>query len=280
MGAGNGLSEASPEPACRHALAKATGAARCGSCGMLSISGLSKRFGRLAVLENFSARVERGGFTVLVGPSGCGKSTLFDVLTGVVRRDAGRIAWLGSEVEHLGRSAAYMQQKDLLLPWLTLLDNALLPARVARGRGCSRENDARARGLFARLGLEGFEGHLPGRVSGGMRQRCALVRTLMFDHELVLLDEPLSALDAITRSSLQSLLLMLQKDFGKTLLMITHDVEEALLLADELLVLSRPPMRPLRRIVLGTPKPRRVGDPDLARHKERILRQLGGGSDR
>ena len=206
------------------------------------------------------------------GPSGCGKSTLFDVLTGIVPKDAGRIDWLGKELPDLGHAAAYMQQKDLLLPWLTLMDNALLPERIT-----GRENAGiriKALELFKRLGLQGFEGYRPHQVSGGMRQRCALVRTLMFEHELVLLDEPLSALDAITRTSLQSLLLMLQKDFNKTLLMITHDVEEALLLADELLILSRTPMRIMQHIALDQPKPRRISDPQLMEYKERILSHL------
>ena len=130
-----------------------------------------------------------------------------------------------------------MQQKDLLLPWFSLLDNALLPAKIA-GEDMAKSR-AKALSLFRRLGLDGFEAYLPGEISGGMRQRCALVRTLMFERELVLLDEPLSALDAITRRSLQSLLLMLQIEFDKSILMITHDIDEALMLADEVLVLSR-----------------------------------------
>ena len=239
---------------------------------MLNISGLSKRFDHLEVLDNFKVNVARNGFTVLIGPSGCGKSTLFDVLTGIVHKDGGRINWLGKELPHLGDTAAYMQQKDLLLPWLTLMDNALLPERIAGRRDASVRT--RALNLFERFGLQGFEGYLPHQVSGGMRQRCALVRTLMFEHELVLLDETLSALDALTRTSLQSILLMLQKDFNKTLLMITHDVEEALLLCDELLVLSRPPMRITQRIVLDHPKPRRISDPQLVAYKEKILAHL------
>ncbi len=240
----------------------------------LAISGLVKRFGSLEVLDGFSVNVPRNGFTVLIGPSGCGKSTLFDVLTGVVLGDGGRIGWLGKELLNLGHSAAYMQQKDLLLPWLSLLDNALLPERVAGGTG--REVVNKAQELFARLGLKGFEEYRPHEVSGGMRQRCALVRTLMFEHELVLLDEPLSALDAITRMSLQSLLLMLQVEFKRTLLMITHDVEEALLVADELVILTAAPMRIRKRITLKQPKPRRASDLELVMLKEHILKNLEG----
>jgi len=235
---------------------------------MLCVTNLKKYFNSLVVFDGFSLTVPRGSFTALVGPSGCGKSTFFDVLTGIVPKDGGDITWRGDAVPHLRGKAAYMQQKDLLLPWLSLIENALLPATIA---GMTPYARAKARALFTRLGLSGFEEYIPGRVSGGMRQRCALVRTLMFEHELVLLDEPLSALDAITRRSLQSLLLLLQIEFGKTIVMITHDVEEALLLADEVLVLSRFPMSVRERYVPGTPKPRRGDDPELLRTKEQLF---------
>ena len=243
---------------------------------MLEICEVSKKFGDLQVMERFSLTVPESGFTALVGPSGCGKSTLFDLLTGVVARDGGSIRWKGDEVPDLGSLAAYMQQKDLLLPWLSLFENAMLPARVA-GEGDSRSGEARA--LLKHLGLEGFAHYLPGAVSGGMRQRCALVRTLMFGREIVLLDEPLSALDAITRRSLHAVLLLLQTEFRKTLLMITHDVEEALLLADEVIVLSRPPMAVRERFRPESPKPRRITDPGLVRLKEHILTELEAESN-
>jgi NitT/TauT family transport system ATP-binding protein len=168
--------------------------------------------------------------------------------------------------------SAYMQQKDLLLPWFSLMDNALLPARIS-GENMAAATE-KASGLFRRLGLEGFECYFPGEISGGMRQRCALVRTLMFNHELVLLDEPLSALDAITRRSLQSLLVLLQSEFDKSILMITHDIEEALVLADEVLVLSRMPMKVLQRFTLDGPKPRSLTDAQLIDIKEDVLRRL------
>jgi len=239
---------------------------------MLTVSSLSKRFGGLSIFENFSLELPAGGFTVLIGPSGCGKSTLFNVLTGVSAPCAGNISWNGESVGYLKDISAYMQQKDLLLPWFSLMENALLPARIA-----NQDIDAagrKAQSLFNQLGLAEFEAYLPGEISGGMKQRCALVRTLMFERELVLLDEPLSALDAITRRSLQSLLLMLQVEFKKSILMITHDIEEALRLADEVLVLSGRPMRVLDRIVLDGPKLRRIDQPQLIRIKEYVLNLL------
>ncbi|HDI60383.1 MAG TPA: ABC transporter ATP-binding protein [Desulfobacteraceae bacterium] len=245
---------------------------------MLTVADLTKHFDAAPVLDGFSFTLPRNGFTVLIGPSGCGKTTLFDVLTGVVPKDGGTIRWNGRELGHLGTVAAYMQQKDLLLPWLTLAENALLPASLRREKHMAAARE-RVKSLFARLGLAGFEDHRPATVSGGMRQRCALVRTLMFDRELTLLDEPLSALDAITRRSLQSLLLMLQRDFRRTLLMITHDVEEALLLADRVLVVSAAPMRIIQDLALPTQKPRRPDNPALIALKETVLARLEGELD-
>jgi len=239
---------------------------------MLKVSGLYKHFGNLVVLEDFNLTVSRRGFTILIGPSGCGKSTLFNILTGILPREDGEIYWLEKSLPHLGKKAAYMQQKDLLLPWFTLLENALLPATIAGSDMVAAKTKAQT--LFERLGLNGFENYLPAETSGGMRQRCALVRTLMFEHELVLLDEPLSALDAITRASLQSLLLLLQSEFNRSILMITHNIDEALMLADDVLVMSQLPMKILEQFKLSGPKPRRLNDPALIEIKEHVLSRL------
>ncbi len=241
---------------------------------MLSVSGLTKAFDQQSVFSGFDLTVNRNRFAVLIGPSGCGKSTFFDVLTGVIPADEGQISWQDSKVDHLGELAAYMHQKDLLLPWFSLLENSLLPAKT--GRENLQKARIRATELFSRLGLAGYESHLPHEVSGGMRQRCALVRTLMFKRDLILLDEPLSALDAITRKSLQSLLLLLQSEFDRTMLMITHDVDEALLLADDLYLLSTKPMGIVEKIELYGDKPRRFDNPELLAMKDRIMQKLTG----
>jgi NitT/TauT family transport system ATP-binding protein len=241
---------------------------------MLSVSGLTKAFDQQAVFSGFDLTVTRNRFAVLIGPSGCGKSTFFDVLTGVTPADAGTMSWQGEKVNHLGGLAAYMHQKDLLLPWFSLLENSLLPAKTAGDN--LQQARLHATKLFSRLGLAGYEDHLPYQVSGGMRQRCALVRTLMFNRDLILLDEPLSALDAITRKSLQSLLLLLQSEFNRTLVMITHDVDEALLLADDLYLLSTKPMGIVEKIVLQGEKPRRFDNPELLLMKEVIMQKLEG----
>lgn len=241
---------------------------------MLKVKAAKKYFKGQPLFEKFDLEIPRGEFHVLVGPSGCGKSTLFDGLTGVAALDGGTIQWGAGVLPDVGNHAAYMQQKDLLLPWFSLLDNAILPASAV-GRNMDKAK-ARALKLFGRLGLEGSESKRPDQVSGGMRQRCALARTLMFDRELILLDEPLSALDAITRRGLQSLLLLLQSDFNKTILMITHDIEEALLLADTLYLLSSRPMTIVRKYRLSHPKPRRFDDPELLAVRKELLATLEG----
>jgi ABC-type nitrate/sulfonate/bicarbonate transport system ATPase subunit len=241
---------------------------------MLQVSGVTKYYNGQPIFSKLALSVAQGQFKVLVGPSGCGKSTLFDGLTNVMDLDQGRIIWNNEDLAHLGNHAAYMQQKDLLLPWFSLLENSLLPVKTGKQDMASMKDMARK--LFIRLGLKGYESHYPNQVSGGMRQRCALVRTLMFNRDLILLDEPLSALDAITRRSLQSLLLLLQTEFKKTILMITHDIEEALLLADEVCLLSSPPMVIKERFVLDQPKPREFHDPSLLKIKEYMLAQLEG----
>ena len=247
---------------------------------MLHLGGAAKRFGSQTIFTHFNLTLEPGCFKILVGPSGCGKSTLFDALTGVTPLDAGTISWQGRPLNHLGGHAAYMQQKDLLLPWFTLMENSLLPARTGKkGSRASKSSvppTQKALDLFKRLGLGGYESHYPHQVSGGMRQRCALVRTLMFERDLILLDEPLSALDAITRQGLQSLLLLLQSEFGKTILMITHDIEEALVLGDEICLLGAGPMEITETFCPGTSKPRRFNDPEVVAAKSRMLAQLQG----
>jgi len=241
---------------------------------MLKVSCVTKYFKDQKIFSNLDLTVDRGRFHVIVGPSGCGKSTLFDGLTGVTPLDGGSISWNHESLLNLRYHAAYMQQKDMLLPWFSLLNNALLPAKTS-GQNIKNAKE-QAQSLFARLGLKGYESHYAKQVSGGMRQRCALVRTLMFNRELILLDEPLSALDAITRRSLQSLLLLLQTEFGKTILMITHDIEEALVLADEIYLFSKKPMSLSRHYVLDSPKPRKFNDPILLNIKADVLDKLEG----
>ena len=211
---------------------------------LLEVEGVSKTFaGRTPVeaLRDVSLRVGAGDFVSIVGPSGCGKSTLFNLIAGVEDASGGRIAVDTNETPDARRAqCGYMFQKDLLLPWRSLLDNAALGLEVSRV--CSRsEARDRARELLPRFGLQGFESHLPAQLSGGMRQRVALLRTLLLQRPLLLLDEPFASLDALTRRELQTWLRDTWRSGSEAALLVTHDVREAVLLSDRVYVMSPRP---------------------------------------
>ncbi len=244
---------------------------------MLTVRGLRKAYGDLEVLAGLDLEVPKGGWVSVLGPSGCGKSTLFHILGGLTPADAGEIAWNGTVYPHLRPFVAYMHQKDLLLPWRTVLENVLLPAEIARRP--RREAEGEARRWLARLGLAGFEGAYPAQLSGGMRQRAALARTLLTGRPLWLLDEPLGALDALTRARLQGLLHRTWREAGTTVLLVTHDIEEALLLSDRVYVLSPRPARILEAVEVDVPHPRRPDDPRLLALRRHLWEVLGEGFD-
>ncbi|MBP8674874.1 MAG: ABC transporter ATP-binding protein [Acetomicrobium sp.] len=242
---------------------------------MLRVCDISKIYSDLAVFTNISFMVEKGSFAAFLGPSGCGKSTLFRVIAGIESSDSGHIEWEGLKLLNLKENTAMMLQKDLLLPWFDILDNVLIPIKTLKRDTKTGESEAKR--LLSRFGLSGVEHYLPYQISGGMRQRAALVRTLLFDREIFLLDEPLSALDALTRQSLQKEILRIQLEFDKTVLMITHDIMEALMLADKIFLLSHLPMRIIKEIDLSNlPKPRYHLDFELAEMAENIFFTLKG----
>ncbi|MET0237169.1 MAG: ABC transporter ATP-binding protein [Kibdelosporangium sp.] len=222
----------------------------------LRVDGLYKGFpGPLPVLDGISFDIAPGEFIAVIGPSGCGKSTLFNVIAGLDQPDAGRV--LVDEADATGQvgAFAYMPQRDLLFPWRTVLDNTTLGLEVAgMSRRAARE---RARPLFAPFGLTGFESARPAQLSGGMRQRAALLRTVVQDRPVLLLDEPFGALDSLTRTDMQCWLDGVRGQFDWTVLMITHDIREAVYLADRVIVLAPRPTQ-VRRVV----------DIDLARPRE------------
>jgi ABC-type nitrate/sulfonate/bicarbonate transport system ATPase subunit len=208
----------------------------------LRVSGLFHAFGTLSVLEALDLHVEGHEVLGIVGPSGCGKSTLLELIAGLREPDAGTIeVAAGREpAERLAR-CAYMPQRDLLLPWYAAVDNAAL---ALRNRGLRRaEARRRAAELFGRFGLEGFEHSRPSELSGGMRQRVAFLRTLIAGKPVLLLDEPFASLDAITRGEMQQWLAGALAAEPRTVIMVTHDVEEALYLSDRVAVLSARPAR-------------------------------------
>jgi ABC-type nitrate/sulfonate/bicarbonate transport system ATPase subunit len=210
----------------------------------------------LPVLSPFDLRVPDGEFLTVVGPSGCGKSTLFNIVAGLLPADPGGVLRIDGRpvVSPLGR-VAYMPQRDLLLPWRSVLDNAILGLEV---QGVPRaEARRRARDLMPQFGLRGFEEFYPFALSGGMKQRVALLRTFLFQADIMLLDEPFGALDALTRSILQEWLADIAVRHRRTTLFITHDVEEAIFLGDRVLVLTARPARLKLELKVALPTPRR-----------------------
>ena len=223
--------------------------------------------------------IETGRFVSLVGPSGCGKSTLFNVIAGLLQPTEGRVLIDGEDATGTIGRVGYMLQKDLLLPWRTVVDNVILGMEV---QGTPR-NEARQRALplLHRYGLSGFEHLYPNSLSGGMRQRAALLRTLLFDTDVILLDEPFGALDAQTKLRMQEWLMQLWGDFRKTVVFVTHDVEEAIYLSDEIHVMGTRPGRILETIPIPLARPRlRTSSlsPEFIAIKERCLKLLAVGA--
>jgi NitT/TauT family transport system ATP-binding protein len=242
-------------------------------------AGLGHRFGELEVIAGLELEVTPGEVVGLVGPSGCGKSTLLELIAGLLEPAAGTIRVCG-ELPPKRRLArcAYMPQRDLLLPWLTALDNAAL---APRNRGASRDGArGEAQPLFERFGLAGFERSRPAELSGGMRQRVAFLRTLLAGKPVLLLDEPFASLDAITRAEMQEWLADALAKEARTVVLVSHDVEEALYLCDRVVVLSRRPAvavaelrSPLRR---SLPRESAVTDPEFVALRAEALRALRG----
>jgi ABC-type nitrate/sulfonate/bicarbonate transport system ATPase subunit len=235
--------------------------------------------GALAVLSDITLSVEAGEFVTLVGPSGCGKSTLLSLIAGLEEPSSGTIALYGNpNARRLGH-VGYMPQRDLLLPWRSALDNAIAGLQV---QGISkRAARTRALALFADFGLEGFTRSYPFELSGGMRQRVAFARTVLAGGNVVLLDEPFGALDAFTRAALQHWLLVIWERLGMACLFVTHDIDEALLLADRVYGLSPRPGRIEieRRVPLSRPRNRgMLLQPDLLRVKAELAGALAEGS--
>ena len=218
--------------------------------GGIELSGVTTRFGDVAALDGVSLHVPGGGVTGIVGPSGCGKSTLLEIVAGLEQPTAGRVVVDGAAdaAARLDR-CALMPQSDLLLPWRDALGNASVALENAGGG--RRRARAEAAPLFARLGLDGFERRRTWELSGGMRQRVAFARTLLAGKDVLLLDEPFGALDAITRAELQEWLGAALRAEPRTTVLVTHDVEEALLVCDRVAVMSGRPGRMVLEITAG-----------------------------
>ena len=227
---------------------------------------------QLPVLDTLNFSVDDGEFVALLGPSGCGKSTLFNIISGLLAPDTGKIYLNGKRISGNTGDFAYMQQKDLLLPWRTVLRNVLVGPEIHKESLDTANVEAKRR--LAQLGLSGFENSYPTQLSGGMRQRVALVRTLLFQKQTLLLDEPFGALDAMTRTVMQSILLDIWTEGRQTVLLITHDVEEALLLADKIYVLTARPATLKAEVPVPLSRPRNITDASLIRLKSELLALL------
>lgn len=229
----------------------------------------------LDVLQAVDFQALQGEFVSIIGPSGCGKTTLLNIISGLEQPDGGDIELEGREAPMRLGAVGYMQQKDLLMPWRTVLDNAILGLEL---RGVNRnEARSRAKQLTGQFGLTGFENQYPFALSGGMRQRVAFLRTVLIDTDVVLLDEPFGALDALTRSQMQQWLLDMWGSLRKTILMVTHDVDEAVMLSDRVCVLTKRPGRVKNVVDVGLPRPRGyelITDPSFTRIKAKLLTAL------
>jgi len=220
----------------------------------LALTGLTKRFGDLEVLHEINIAIERGAFISLVGPSGCGKTTLLRIVAGLEPASAGAVLLDGRTVRAPGGDRGFVFQSDNLLPWRTVFDNAIIGPEIAGRTGAEEKN--RIRDLLRLVGLEGFENYFPRQLSGGMRQRVNLARALAIDPDILLMDEPFSALDAQTREIMQTELMRIWEEGRKTVLFVTHQIDEAAFLSDRVLVLARRPGRIREDIDIALSRPR------------------------
>ncbi|WP_406543423.1 ABC transporter ATP-binding protein [Clostridium ljungdahlii] len=198
---------------------------------IIKVKNVSRSFEKNLILKDISINLKKGEFVSILGPSGCGKSTLFNIITGIIKEDSGEVSVKGD----LG----YMQQKDLLLPWKTVMENVVLPLDI-RGSN-KRESRERAVKYIEIVGLKGYEKKYPYELSGGMRQRASFLRTFLSSEEIMLLDEPFGALDSITRGKMQRWILDMKQELKRSILFVTHDIEEAILLSNRIYVLSSKP---------------------------------------
>jgi ABC-type nitrate/sulfonate/bicarbonate transport system ATPase subunit len=245
----------------------------------LQLVNVWKRFGegdrQTVAVRNVDLSIAPGEFVTLIGPSGCGKSTLFNMIAGLLPPDPDGSILLAGRPQMDGAllgKISFMPQRDLLFPWRTVLDNATIALEVeGMSRKAARQ---KAEALFPDFGLQGFEKHYPHQLSGGMRQRVALMRTFLFERDLILLDEPFGALDALTRSMMQRWLLDIWARHRRTVLFITHDIDEAIFLGDKVVVMTARPGTVRCEVKVDLPRPRDASiltDPEFMEIKRKLL---------
>lgn len=241
----------------------------------LEVKNVSKSFGGKPVLKDVSIELHQGELVCLLGVSGGGKTTLFNIISGLLTPDSGQVLLDGTDITNQPGHISYMLQKDLLLPYRTIEDNAALPLLL---KGMNKR-DARRKvsPLFPQFGLEGTQKKYPSQLSGGMRQRAALLRTYMFSQDVALLDEPFSALDTLTKSSMHKWYLDVMEKIRLSTLFITHDIDEAILISDRIYLLSGSPGIITGEIIIREQKPRSNDfslTPEFTEYKRRIMSLL------
>jgi ABC-type nitrate/sulfonate/bicarbonate transport system ATPase subunit len=204
------------------------------------------------ILENISFQVSSQSIVSILGPSGCGKSTLLHILAGLLQPDKGKVQIHQTDVTGKTGLMSYMQQNDLLFPWKTILENVALPL-ILQGIQKKKALETAAQ-YFSMFGLQGYEKHLPKELSGGMKQRAALLRTYMMSKHIILLDEPFGALDSLTRRTMQKWLLDMYETLDSTIVLVTHDIEEAIYLSDKIFIMSSLPGKITQTISISTPR--------------------------
>jgi NitT/TauT family transport system ATP-binding protein len=236
-------------------------AAGAGAPALIAIAGLSKTFAtlqgeRIEALVDINVAIAAGSFVTIVGPSGCGKSTLLRILAGLIPASAGRLEIAGQTVSGPRKDIGMVFQSSILLPWRTVLDNVMLPAEVLGiARDKARE---RAHALLRMVHLEGFDNKYPQELSGGMQQRASIARALLHDPAILLMDEPFGALDAMTREQMNLELQRIWQESGKTVILVTHSIPEAVFLGDQVLVMTPRPGRLAKVLSVGLLRPREL----------------------
>ncbi|MDA1635367.1 ABC transporter ATP-binding protein [Bacillus cereus] len=241
------------------------------SKNILQFHNVSFHYDEKPIINELNASIQDKEFVSIIGPSGCGKSTLFRLITGLEEASTGQIELTETKSHPVG----YMPQKDMLLPWRTIIENAALPLECQGVQ--KKEAQIKAKELLHKFGLQGYETKYPKDLSGGMRQRVSFIRTLLTGGEILLLDEPFSALDALTKASLQEWLFEQWKEWEKTILFITHDVEEALFLSNRVFVVENQPITTLTERIVPLDRNRTRKDlykPEVLALKDELLSML------